>query len=85
MLIVDSQIHIWENAKMSGQHRQIPTYLRFLSDADKELVMGRALCQWIGWSLRRPSPEISRASSDRGGREGGASRAIRAGRADNPR
>ena len=26
MLIVDSQIHIWENAKMSGHHRQIPTY-----------------------------------------------------------
>jgi hypothetical protein len=25
--------------------------LRFLSDADKELVMGRALCQWIGWRL----------------------------------
>src|SRR5215469_5679111 len=26
MQIVDSQIHIWENAKMSPQHRQIPTY-----------------------------------------------------------
>ena len=26
MLIVNSQIHIWENAKMPGQHRQIPTY-----------------------------------------------------------
>ena len=26
MLIVDSQIHIWENAKMSAHHRQIPTY-----------------------------------------------------------
>ena len=26
MLIVDSQIHIWENEKMPGQHRQIPTY-----------------------------------------------------------
>jgi predicted TIM-barrel fold metal-dependent hydrolase len=26
MLIVDSQIHIWESAKMPGQHRQIPTY-----------------------------------------------------------
>src|SRR3977135_4408133 len=26
MLIVDSQIHIWENSKMSAHHRQIPTY-----------------------------------------------------------
>ena len=26
MVIVDSQIHIWENAKMSAHHRQIPTY-----------------------------------------------------------
>ena len=26
MLIVDSQIHIWENARMSAHHRQIPTY-----------------------------------------------------------
>lgn len=26
MLIVDSQIHIWKNGKMSPQHRQIPTY-----------------------------------------------------------
>jgi predicted TIM-barrel fold metal-dependent hydrolase len=26
MLIVDSQIHIWENGKMSAHHRQIPTY-----------------------------------------------------------
>jgi class 3 adenylate cyclase len=28
MLIVDSQIHIWENAKMSGQDRQIPPVRR---------------------------------------------------------
>jgi predicted TIM-barrel fold metal-dependent hydrolase len=26
MLIVDSQIHIWQNGKMSTHHRQIPTY-----------------------------------------------------------
>src|SRR5256885_13897149 len=26
MLIVDSQIHLWQNAKMSAHHRQIPTY-----------------------------------------------------------
>jgi predicted TIM-barrel fold metal-dependent hydrolase len=26
MLIVDSQIHLWQNGKMSPHHRQIPTY-----------------------------------------------------------
>ena len=26
MLIVDSQVHIWENDRMSPHHRQIPTY-----------------------------------------------------------
>ena len=26
MLIIDSQIHIWQNGKMSSHHRQIPTY-----------------------------------------------------------
>jgi predicted TIM-barrel fold metal-dependent hydrolase len=26
MLIVDSQIHLWQNATMPGHHRQIPTY-----------------------------------------------------------
>jgi hypothetical protein len=25
--------------------------LPFLSGTDKELVMGRALCDWIGWKL----------------------------------
>src|SRR5260370_7405491 len=36
MLIVDSQIHIWENAKMSAHHRQIPTYSE--DDALKEMA-----------------------------------------------
>jgi len=36
MLIVDSQIHIWENAKMSAHHRQIPTYS--VDDALKEMA-----------------------------------------------
>jgi predicted TIM-barrel fold metal-dependent hydrolase len=36
MLIVDSQIHIWENDRMSPQHRQIPTYSK--DDALKEMV-----------------------------------------------
>ena len=36
MLIVDSQIHLWENARMSPQHRQIPTYS--MDDALKEMA-----------------------------------------------
>src|SRR5947208_15500122 len=36
MLIVDSQIHIWENAKISAHHRQIPTYSE--DDALKEMA-----------------------------------------------
>ena len=35
MPIVDSQIHIWEDARMSPQHRQIPTYS--MDDALKEM------------------------------------------------
>src|SRR5205823_10790898 len=35
MLIVDSQIHIWKDAKMSAHHRQIPTYSK--EDALKEM------------------------------------------------
>jgi len=116
MLIVDSQIHIWENGLPTNPaHRQIPVYSqddalrdmdaasvdaaalhppgwdpqaneiaveaarqhpnrfailgnfpvdrlesralverwkqRPLTEHDKELTMGRALCQWIGWQL----------------------------------
>src|ERR1700694_823957 len=36
MLIVDSQIHIWENSKMSEHHRQIPAYSQ--DDALKEMA-----------------------------------------------
>jgi predicted TIM-barrel fold metal-dependent hydrolase len=36
MPIVDSQIHLWENAKMSSQHRQIPTYS--MADALQEMA-----------------------------------------------
>jgi len=36
MLIVDSQIHLWQNAKMSGHHRQIPTYS--VDDATAEMA-----------------------------------------------
>jgi hypothetical protein len=38
MLIVDSQIHIWENARMSGQHRQTATYSK--DDALAEMREG---------------------------------------------
>jgi len=36
MQIVDSQIHLWENATMSPQHRQIPTYS--VDDALQEMA-----------------------------------------------
>jgi predicted TIM-barrel fold metal-dependent hydrolase len=36
MQIVDSQIHLWENAKMASQHRQIPTYS--MDDALQEMA-----------------------------------------------
>jgi predicted TIM-barrel fold metal-dependent hydrolase len=36
MLIVDSQIHIWENGKMSAHHRQIPNYS--IDDASAEMA-----------------------------------------------
>jgi len=36
MLIVDSQIHIWQNGRMSAHHRQIPTYSK--DDALKEMA-----------------------------------------------
>src|SRR5260370_28990310 len=36
MLIVDSQIHIWQDSKMSAHHRQIPTYSK--EDALKEMA-----------------------------------------------
>jgi predicted TIM-barrel fold metal-dependent hydrolase len=36
MLIVDSQIHIWETDRMSPQHRQIPTYSK--DEALKEMA-----------------------------------------------
>lgn len=36
MQIVDSQIHLWENARMAQHHRQIPTYA--LADALQEMA-----------------------------------------------
>ncbi len=45
MLIVDSQIHIWENCKMSPQHRQIPTYS--IADAVAEMASAGVDCAVI--------------------------------------
>jgi len=36
MMIVDSQIHLWEGARMSPHHRQVPTYA--VHDALQEMA-----------------------------------------------
>jgi predicted TIM-barrel fold metal-dependent hydrolase len=45
MLIVDSQIHIWQNGKMSAHHRQIPTYS--IADAVAEMAGAGVDCAVI--------------------------------------
>jgi len=45
VLIVDSQIHLWQNAKMSAHHRQIPTYS--VDDALKEMASAGVDCAVI--------------------------------------
>jgi predicted TIM-barrel fold metal-dependent hydrolase len=45
MLIVDSQIHIWQNGKMSPHHRQIPTYS--IDDALAEMASAGVDCAVI--------------------------------------
>ena len=42
MLIVDSQIHIWQNGKMSAHHRQVPTYS--IEDAVAEMASAGVDC-----------------------------------------
>ena len=42
MLIVDSQIHIWQNGRMSAHHRQIPTYS--IEDAVAEMASAGVDC-----------------------------------------
>src|SRR5437899_526055 len=42
MLIVDSQIHLWQNGKMSAHHRQIPTYS--VDDALSEMASAGVDC-----------------------------------------
>jgi hypothetical protein len=47
MLIVDAQIHLWNAGNpTNANHRQVPAYLK---DDALELVMGRAVCDWLGW------------------------------------
>ncbi len=65
-LIVDAQVHIWSQGTRSGQYRQISSYsaevrlkemdeggvdAALLHPPDLGLVMGRAVCDWIGWKL----------------------------------
>jgi predicted TIM-barrel fold metal-dependent hydrolase len=45
MLIVDSQIHIWQNGKMSAHHRQVPTYS--IDDALQEMAAAGVDCAVI--------------------------------------
>jgi len=45
MLIVDSQIHLWQDGKMSAQHRQIPTYS--IADAVAEMASAGVDCAVI--------------------------------------
>ena len=63
MFIVDSQIHIWENARMSAQHRQIPTYA--MDDALKEMARGR------GRRRGAASAQHARRGGQRAGGRGG--------------
>ena len=64
MLIVDSQIHIWQNGKMSAHHRQIPTYS--IDDALAEMAQAGVLytvavggfelpCLWMNFRVAFPS------------------------------
>ena len=45
MLIVDSQIHMWQNGRMSPHHRQIPTYS--IEDAVAEMASAGVDCAVI--------------------------------------
>ncbi|OGT80866.1 MAG: hypothetical protein A3H91_17165 [Gammaproteobacteria bacterium RIFCSPLOWO2_02_FULL_61_13] len=45
MLIVDSQLHLWQNSKMTAHHRQIPTYS--YDDALAEMSLAGVDCAVI--------------------------------------
>jgi predicted TIM-barrel fold metal-dependent hydrolase len=59
MLIVDSQIHIWKNGKMSPHHRQIPSYLG--ADALAEMAAAGVDCAVIHppGALGEPANELA--------------------------
>lgn len=46
MLIVDSQVHIWENAKLGSHHRQVDTYSKddLLAEMDEAGVSAAVIC-----------------------------------------
>jgi predicted TIM-barrel fold metal-dependent hydrolase len=46
MLIVDCQVHIWENAKMGAHHRQVPTFSKdeLLNEMDAAGVDAAVIC-----------------------------------------
>ena len=57
MRIVDAQVHIWSSGTPTNpNHRQVERFtkdekLPWLTGRDRELVMGRAVCAGLGWSL----------------------------------
>jgi predicted TIM-barrel fold metal-dependent hydrolase len=69
MLIVDSQIHLWQNGKMSAHHRQIPTYS--VDDALAEMASAGVDCAVIhppsalGEAVNVLAVEAVRAHPDR--------------------
>jgi hypothetical protein len=44
MFIADSQVHIW------GPNT--PKEIAWFTPEDKEWIMGRGLCEWLGWEQR---------------------------------
>ena len=67
MQIVDSQIHLWENARMSPQHRQIPTYS--MDDALQEMagagVDAAVIIRPARWERRSTSWRSTRCANTR--------------------
>src|SRR3970040_1362512 len=63
MLIVDSQIHLWQNGKMSPHHRQSPTFSA--ADALAEMAAAGVDCAVV------PPPGRVSAAATTGARRGG--------------
>ena len=57
MTIADAQVHIWgaDTPDRPCTYRQAVTMFieerSFLSASDKEWVMGKGLCEWLGWPV----------------------------------